>query len=221
MRWRYAWLGLAVLAGCASSLPSSTPLGSGPLAERSDDSTAAAEPRAPAARAERAKQAPRRAPAPAGAHREASAPGDAAPPSDAGAEAGPVEAAAPSVVFAGSYSGVDTVTVTMAGVDIPSVSDPNAKLDVVLRPDGSLGFRMIDNSGNTVCAFAGHANGSVVTLDAGQTCVKKHATITLTSGSATVAGKRLVFDAALDLRLLGPNRDMSGTMKHHFEGSRP
>lgn len=215
MRWRQAWLGLALVAGCASSLPSNKPLGAGPLAERRSP----AEPAAGAGRTHRTTHPS--APARVETRLDASAPRDAAPARDAGAaETGPAEASASSVVFAGKYAGADKTSISLSGITMPPLTDQDAKLEVVLRSDGSLGFDMLDDSGKKVeCSFVGHAKGSVVTFVAGQKCRQKRARTTLTSAKATVTGKQLVFDGAFELQV--PSESLTGTMTYHFEGSRP
>ncbi len=221
---------MAVLAvSCAPALPSTVPLGRGPLAA----STVKAPER------HRAPSASSAADAAAGSEQDAGA-ADAADASveasaaeseepDAGGDDAAQEAAAPAkpaVVFAGHYTGEDVTTFHIGNMPARPQKDPNAKLDVADQGGGTLEFSLLDSkTGKLICKLEGTLSGNTAQLNSGQHCFDQQSqsamTATLDKGTATFNGSRLVFDMHLDLEVNAAGQTMNGDLDYHFEGTRP
>lgn len=217
----------ALAASCTPGLPSTTPLGRGPLAQSTVEEPAPP-PAAPSAKSSAGNGKPDASLAPdAGA---ASTPegGAKAPEGGGSADAGAQEAGAPgkqAVVYAGHYVGEDTTTFSLPNLPQRTEKDPNAKLDVADQGGGSLEFSLIDSkSGKVICKLQGTATGNTVKLGSGQHCFDKDSkgamTATVDSGSATFKSAQIVFDLHLDLEINAAGQQMNGDLDYHFEGTR-
>jgi len=220
---------MAVLAAsCAPALPSTVPLGRGPLAASTVD--------APAPR--RASSVPDAAPETTAADAGKADSGEAsatasdtgpAEPSGTGGEGGGdagQEAAAPAKqMFAGNYTGEDVTTFHVGNMPARPQKDPKAKLDVADQGGGMLEFSLRDSrSGKVICKLEGSVSGNTATLRSGQHCFDQQSqgamTATLDTGTATFTGKQLVFDMHLDLEVNAAGQTLTGDLDYHFEGTR-
>ncbi len=225
MRKRF-WLMAVLAASCAPALPSTVPLGRGPLAastveepgpprvDATPDHDAAPDSAKDAGVAEAGDAAPEVA--------DAAADVDAAQ-ADSGGEAG-AEAAA-KAVFAGHYSGADVTTFHIGTMPAQPQKDPNAKLDVADPGGGTLEFSLLDSgTGKLICKLDGTLSGNTAQLGSGQHCFDQQSqgamTATLDTGTATFNGKQLVFDMHLDLEVNAGGQTVTGDLAYHFEGTR-
>jgi hypothetical protein len=226
-----AWI---CLICCNAALPSTTPLGSGPLAEpeRDDEVLAGVRPRPrsapPAADAATADGA---APSPdlvdaedAGDAAQSSSgaePEDAAPGGDA-PEGGAVDR---TLALVGEYLGHDVTTIRVAGLPERPSPDPNARIRVQRHSDLEIKIVIIYTpTGDPFCTLLGKVNGSRVTISAGQTCPEQvggsSLSGTVTSGSAQLTGDRLTVELEADIEIEIGGRRAQGSMQYHFEGDR-
>jgi hypothetical protein len=210
---------LGIVVTC-QELPSQRPLGTGPLAshrqmvvrpariasERADASQAASD----AASVSIAKNA------------------DAGRSTDAGSDGAAkvvqtqASDAAPAALFAGEYRGKDHQTIRVAGMPDESVDDPNARLTVEKRTNGTLGFTpYYSDTGKPVCTLSGKANANVASIDAGQSCFAMGPMkTTVKSGSARIEGDRLTLEVNMELEVTLPDATRRGSLEYRFEGRR-
>ena len=217
-RMRYRWVILLVLgAGCAQDLPSTIPLGRGPLAE--DERPGAPErPRRPARSQARPKVSHLRGYEPP-LYRDL----------DAGLDARDIDAAAPDAsaradalpdavsVLAGHYEGWDITIKRVQGFPDLTEKDPNAKTDVEEQGKDRIAITLINSAtGTPICTLDADVRGGTGTLRPGQPCFDEDdASTSLVSGTAKFAGRQLLLDMRLDLR--GGYR---GEIEYHFDGTR-
>lgn len=227
--WLIPWLALA----CAPRLPSTTPLGEGPLARAESQSLAkqAAELEAKAKK-ESGSGAPDAPPpeTPDAPSPETPAPppppktaGETPPPEPAGAKAPAGKKPATAVVYAGEYVGSDTSTYKMEGMERDEKDDKARTRVEGAGPDISVTF--IDSgSGKDICTLKAQMTGKTGSFAAGQKCWGSDGpgmTGTLTRGSASFEDKKLVIDADFDIQVGGEGDfKMSGKLHYHFEGTR-
>lgn len=228
------WVMAVLAVSCEPALPSTVPLGRGPLAASTVETppppraapaadagqTSAEDAGGGAGGAEGGSAGPREA-AEGGSAGQSGAGGagggDAAPEAAGGSKA--------AVVFAGHYSGRDVTTVQLGNQPSHSQKDPNAKLDVADAGGGTLEFSLIaSKSGKVICKLEGTVSGNTATLRSGQRCFdaqsQGHMTATIDHGKATFNGTRLVFDMHLDMEIDIAGRQITGAMDYLFEGTR-
>ena len=223
---RFRVLSYLLLAwACSPSLPSTEPLGRGPLADRGDAGTRA-EPRVTAARDAAAPSADAQQGEPSPV---AETPAEAEPAADAGpvAEQGAADAAAPTTkaapVVAGEYQGWDVTTYKMPNVPEVPQRDPNARIRVARGSGDAIEVVIINSAnGQDLCTLKGKLKGTTATFDKGQSCFAEEGmmTATLRKGSAKFSGKRLVIDCELDVEVDTGQGTISGEIVYHFEGDR-
>lgn len=227
MRKRF-WVMAALAASCAPALPSTVPLGRGPLAASTveePEPRVAAKPVGDAA-ADSNEDADAGTTKATDAAPEA-ADGGSAEPDAEGADAGQEAAtsAQNKTVFAGHYSGNDVTTVHMGNLPSPPQKDPNAIMDVADPGGGTLEFSLLDSrTSKLICKLEGTLSGNTAQLTSGQHCFDKESagagSATLDSGTASFNGKQLVFDMHLDLQVQAGGQTMTGDIDYHFEGTR-
>jgi hypothetical protein len=234
LRWLLLILVAAVVA-CGGPLPSKTPLGTGPLAEVEVDEEAGGDARRAPGADSKARSASTEEPsAPAESDESdqgkegadeptAKVKAEQPDPSAAATDASPAESE--PVVFVGRYSGEDTTTLRIDGMPERQMPDPNAKIDVERESDQEVKIIIIDsNTGDPFCSLLAETSGNVATITPDQSCPDSgqggSMTGTVTSGTATVTGTRLVIDLAATIQLDYGNRTADGSLDYHFEGER-
>lgn len=217
-----------LVAGCAAPMPSAKPLGHGIV-----PATAEA-PRTEKKRRDRVAHADTRhhdllktsdggVPPVASKETTASEPVDSKSKDKPGTSA---PQAANAQAFAGAYSGDDVATYHLEGLPDRVEKDPNAKLTVKTTDPHSLTFVLIDSSnGNDICSLSGKITDAGTTIDPGQKCFEQSGddsstSATVTEGTATVDGNRLVFEMNLDFAMSIGDRDLTGTLQYRFQGKR-
>lgn len=233
------WVGvLTVALACGRELPSTTPLGSGPLAARPGELDAPRwTPVAPEQEAGAPKpQAGRHEPSPREDVEASSEPSDEdedekeeeplTQVSDAGApdaaSAADARATAATPRWPGEYRGEDVSKIRFEGVPERIERDPAARVVVTDRGAGSLGFGLIDSSnGQTLCTLHAAARGGRAEIDPGQTCFAAEATTgVVEEGSAKLEKDRLTLDLEVTVRLQLGSDTLEGSIDYHFEGRR-
>jgi hypothetical protein len=219
-------VGLAT--NCAQELPSTVPLGRGPLAQEQE----AAKPRrtannrhttdAGAALREKATES-------ASPARETEDAGVDARPSDAGPEGSVGDASEDAKtadrqpMFAGRFMGPDVTVFRIAGFPDRTEKDPNAKTNVEHKSKGGLAITLIDSSNGTpICTLnAELTNDKSARIAAGQACFGGSGmTALLRSGTAEFTGSRLLLDLNLDLTIDMGEEQAQGEIEYHFDGVR-
>lgn len=222
------WLALA----CAPRLPSTTPLGEGPLAKAEASAKAKAE-KAREAKAQGGGEAAKaEAPAPEAPPPAPESPA-APPPPAAKAEAAKPEPAAGKpaagkkpavvVVYAGEYTGSDSSTYKMGGTERTEKDDKARTRVEGAGPEISVTF-VDSGNGKDICTLKAQMNGKTGSFAAGQKCWGSDGpgmSGTLTRGSVTFEDKKLVVDADFDIQIGGEGDfKMSGQLHYRFEGVR-
>jgi hypothetical protein len=217
-----------LVVGCATPMPSTQPLGRGIVPTTADT------PRPEKKRRDRVAHAETHH------HNAANTPDGGAPPaiakeataSESGDSKGKEKptAAAPQAAnaqaFAGAYSGDDVATYHLEGLPDRVEKDPNAKLTVNTTDAHSLTFVLIDSSnGSDICSLSGKITDTGTTIDPGQKCFEQSGddsstSATVTEGTATVDGNRLVFEMNLDFSMSIGDRELTGTLQYRFQGKR-
>lgn len=225
--WLIPWLALA----CAPALPSTTPLGEGPMV-KSEQALVAKEDKARAAKAKTASAPGAQTPAEPAAPPSAPPEEPAAPPPDkpvaeapkpepAGAKPQPGKKPGAVVVYAGEYVGSDTSTYKLDGRENAEKDDKaRTKVDGT-GPDINVTF--IDSgSGKDICTLKAKMNGKTGSFAAGQKCWGDGPGMsgTLTKGTIAFDDKKLTIDANFDIQVGEGNFRMSGQLHYHFEGTR-
>jgi hypothetical protein len=231
LRWLVA-LTVCLLSTCQSPLPSTTPLGTGPLAlvstekahgdgaqrARSKDADAAATDSEPASTAAEDPEEPTAD----GSERSFDLTVDVGVEADASI---PTDAAAPPA-FAGHYVGPDFMLYRFAGTPDRRVDDPNAKVTIELAGASELRVTLVDSSnGDPICTLTAAISGSSATVAAGQDCFTESndetdVTGTVTRGSLTLTGDRLELEIELDFTMATEYEDLRGTLEYWFGGRR-
>jgi hypothetical protein len=226
MRAASVTLCLVLGVACATNLPTTTPLGEGPMvaaeAKLAKMSADGGKPEA-ATVASAEPEAPPEAPPPS--EPEPPPIADASAPvvvtTDAGGKPGKSDAgaAASGITYAGEYIGSDDTKTKVAGAE-RNEHDDKAKTRVEVRPNGELAFTFVSSSdGTDICTLIATAKGKDATFAAGQPCWAgggSNASGKLTKGSAKFDGKKLTIDMEFDLQI-GP---VSGTLVYRFVGNR-
>ncbi len=214
---------MACAQACATSLPSETPLGSGPLAAAS------------AAQPQSSERPPARDAGAAEAAVVASASAEAPPALtaterlDGGTsaaeslpEAGAAEAG-PRSSFAGTYAGKDRAVIRMSGKPEQVEDDPKARITVVEQGNLAVSITLINSAdGTPICTLNAKLQGDRAEVAPGQPCFASgpDATSTVQRGSATFAGKRLTVDLSIAMRVSAGGQSATGSIDYHFEGTR-
>lgn len=221
---RQRWLKVALVAyapACATSLPSETPLGSGPLAGASAGaSQSAAAPAPPDASTTEERVAAASAADASGAQSE---------PADAGtstAERGPEAGAAEAGVraaIAGTYAGKDRAIIRMSGKPEQTEDDPKARITVAEQGSDAVGITLINSAdGTPICTLKAKLQGDRGEVTPGQPCFASGPGVksVVQRGSATFAGKRLTVDLLIEMSVSAAGQSATGTIDYHFEGTR-
>ncbi len=232
---------LLIAQSCAGPLPSTAPLGLGPLAKAEAVEREKREAEREAALASGDAGADAAGPkAPGAASGTASGAGGADP--GAGSDAGAATAAAAAeagtdtsdkapaakAVFAGVYVGEDTSLFKLSGLPDRSEADSNAKTRVEDRADGNVNIIPVDSSnGKDICtleAVVKDKTKKLFEIKRGQSCFEPEQggmSGTIRKGSAKFDGDKLTFDVVLALEINTPSTQLTGTLEYHFEGTRP
>ncbi len=228
MRWSLSLPVVALIASCHAALPSTVPLGRGPLAAPASEDA----PRVIEAKRHKPDEKFEVAGASDAGAKDASVATTKKPTSkDAGADAADgatvvaSEDASASGPFAGDYHGKDVTELHVQNMPSGKQEDPKARITVVAKDDGSLAFKLIaSNDGSTICTLtAAKPTGNATTITAGQHCFDTSGgpmQATIRTGSATFTGPRLVFVLGMDLTIAAPGMQTSGTMDYSFDGTR-
>ena len=216
-----SWIVILVAAACARELPSTTPLGSGPLADVETDA-------APAKAVQDAGPDVVDATPPA---QDQSAP----QPSDAGgeaaadaamADAAPADAAAPDatpalLAVAGDYRGEDVTITEVAPFPKATERDPKARIDVTQPSPEQVVFTIIDsNNGQTLCSFKAKLSGSSASFEPGQSCSAFGPVTRIERGSGTFSGDNLKLEVHGTIEAVTPQQTFKGTFDYSFTGKR-
>jgi hypothetical protein len=200
-------------------MPSTLPLGKGPLAGSSESTSAyRATPRIP--------QKEETSPKPEPAHTEVSLstvepdeePAAANDAPDAGASRPDLADAA------GVYAGSDETRYLLDGAPERTEKDPKARTRVDFA--GHVSFTLVDSSnGNDICTLRGVEAPAAITIEPDQECFSQQAGATSTKGvvkkgTATFAARTLTLELELDFELRAPDQTMSGKVLYRFEGRR-
>jgi hypothetical protein len=213
------WLLWSFIAACSAPLPSTRPLGEGPLAEDGGMRVAAAPVSdAKAADAAAAEKPPAQAPPDAAADYESAAEaGAGAESADAAVDAG----AAPNV--AGEYVGYDISTFRLQGLPESRERDDNSRALVEEAGDG-LTFIFPDSStGEEICRLSTTKPAAGVSkFRPGDTCTSESGGMKMrvVEGKAQFDGERLVIDLKLEVEASAGSESVSGELVYHFEGQR-
>lgn len=226
-------LALVALGGCATELPSSVPLGSGPLAgepvvtsgaprgdlgaasqrgESDDENTDES------ATGDDGVDAAVQGPSDTKLKTAEAKPADVKP-ADAGAKG---ESQAPRSEIAGRYSGNDfTLFHYSNGSPDLRAEDPNAKTDVAETKDG-IDITVLDSSKLVpMCTLHAKLDGNKThaTIDPGQTCNLGLET-KIQSGIADFSGKHLHFEVKVDIDTDSDQGRVRGDGEYRFDGDR-
>jgi hypothetical protein len=220
---------LLVVSSCAPVLPSTTPLGEGPLAkaeaqarEKAERDAEASNRRDVASASEKPSgHSPAATPPSAG---KTPAPKPETPkkpePPAAKPDADKKPAPASNVVYAGEYVGSDVTETKIMGQE-SSQKDDKARTRVDVAKNGELDVTFIDSSnGQDICTLHAKPDGKKATFAPGQKCwAEGDAGGTLTSGHCEFSDKKLIVEADFDI--VGPEGSgMSGSIHYRFEGTR-
>jgi hypothetical protein len=227
---RYAGLyGLITLCStlsftaCATELPSTTPLGRGPLAGTPLPKAAWR-----GARAQTTASSSSDAPTSAGGTVAETSTSDAGADGQvalASADAGTANDAGGNVTadaFVGEYRGRDSASWRFPNLPERTDDDPNARLTVAKRSSTVLTFTpYYTESGKPVCTLEGTFEGAHVKLRPGQACFEEGPMRTsVQSGTATLSGKQLVLEVVLKVTLEAGDQVMEGELRFRFDGAR-
>ncbi len=218
------WVVLLVLAaGCAQDLPSTVPLGRGPLAERELPQS-----RRPVRRPLASSTS--REPRPSSGHHEHAAKaevdgglelrmGDAGTPDG---NVGRDAASQPAPLLPGRYRGTDVTIYHLPGFPDRKEFDPNAKTDVEQKGGNVVAITLIDSSnGSAICTLDADLKVDLGTLRPGQQCFGGEGlTPSLSSGTARFANRQLTLDLRFDLDQELGEEQIHGEIEYHFEGTR-
>ena len=76
-----------------------------------------------------------------------------------------------AIDFTGEYSGKDVSTIRVAGKEMRTEEDPNAKLSVKKSGDGARASSIVaSNTGDPLCTLKGEQKGDTATMAPGQEC---------------------------------------------------
>jgi hypothetical protein len=228
------WTAAALLLCCGYPLPSTTPLGRGPLAEPETEDELGARaaarpgPRAPSADAGSAEGDD--ATLEPDASQQAAAdqePPEATEPEDQDSDRGESSPAASEqpAAFAGEYLGNDVTTIRIDGMPERSAPDPQARIQVERQSDAEVKIVIIYTpTGDPFCTLEARVKGNVATITAGQTCPDQSGgspfSGTVTSGTAKLSGRRLTVDLEADIEVEMGDERGTGKLVYHFEGER-
>jgi hypothetical protein len=201
-------------------MPSTLPLGRGPLAGPSKPTSAyRATPRIPQEQEKKTEPPP--APAEVSVttvERDE----DAAEVTDA-ADAGTSSPDLSEV--AGVYDGSDETRYVLDGAPERTEKDPNARTRVDFA-EHAVSFTLVDSSnGNDICTLRGVEGPAAVTIEPEQECFSQQSVAMSTKGvvkkgTATFAGSKLTLSLELDFELHASDQALSGKVHYRFEGQR-
>lgn len=217
-----------LVVACARELPSSAPLGLGPLAAKPGELDASTTfDVAPDASMDASVELA----AAADAGTPAAEPETPAPPASAAATSEPVDAGSPSadaaseapvVAVSGDYQGEDTAIVRVTGLPENVEKDPKARITVAETGKDAVSFTLVDSgAGTPICTLTAKRTGNSAVVAAGQSCFGSGpAAGRVERGTATFAQGRLVFDATVSLSVDLGEQQLRGTLEYHFEGKK-
>jgi hypothetical protein len=215
---------LLFVAACAPELPSSTPLGSGPLADRgAGGSRPVASAKLAALGSSEAGAV--RTPAPpitkdAGADAAVDA-GAADAATDAGKTAPAPDAAPAKLAVAGEYTGEDVTVMRLPPMPDRREEDPKARIDVTQPSPDAVVFGLINSAdGRNICSLKAKLIGSAATIEGGQRCEAFSAIGRLDRGSATFAGETLTLELHGSIEFEGADQTFKGNFEYRFNGKR-
>ena len=219
---KLAWLAsalavaLAVTAACARELPSTQPLGTGPLAGKHGERPLSSTPlvRTGGADQDDDETAPSDevtlVTADAGA-------ADAQPAAAVDAGLKGESAAALVVSFAGDFRGKDfNVIRPQGGPAQPPIEDPNSRITVSEERDKRLAFTLYGEGGSVACTLYATPSGATAQFAAGQECIGGK----LARGTARMDGDTLTLELVLDIELTLGDQSVRATIEYRFEGRR-
>jgi len=228
MRLPVTWL-LVLLGACTPALPSTEPLGRGPLAEQQEEDELPDRPRANASGAE-AKDGGTDVGADADladaaepTDGEAADAGDAGDAGDGAGGEGPGDAGAAS--FVGEYVGTDVTTFRWEGEPEEKSPDPKARVRIESTSDTEVTIIVIYTpTGTPFCSLSATVSGNRAEVAPDQTCPDSELNLgfsaVVTSGKATLDGDRLVLEVEGDAELPAGNDTRVGDFEYRFEGTR-
>ncbi len=219
---------LAIGVACGPSLPSSEPLGSGPLAEpepvREEHTATRAD--AGASEVDEA-DAGAREPVARDAEVDASPAQDTGEDTDAsttvGSDAADGSAEASVVDFEGEYRGSDISVIQMDGLPDRTERDPNARTRVEQPATDRIEITLINSAnGDPLCTVEARVSGSRAEVHPDQSCFDEGSTLTgsVSSGHAQLDGDRLTLDLDVALELTIGTETRNGRIDYHFDGKR-
>jgi hypothetical protein len=209
---------------CATELPSTTPLGRGPLAAKPSpkaarrgagvQTTASSSSEAPTSASQAVAETPT---SDAGSDEQV-----ALASADAGKTVNDAGAPIAADTFVGEYRGRDSATWRFPNLPERTDDDPNARLSVAKRSATVLTFTpYYTESGKPVCTLEGTFEGANVKLRPGQSCFEEGPMRTnVQSGTATLSGKQLVLEVVLKVTLEAGGQVTEGELRFRFDGAR-
>ncbi len=230
MRLAVTWL-LVLLGACTPVLPSTEPLGSGPLAEEQEEDELPDRPRSKSGSTGSGVQD---AGADVGGDTEVadgseSTEDDTTDAGDAGdagdAEPGPISGDAAAASFVGEFTGTDVTTMRWEAEPEEKYPDPTASVRIESKSATEVTIVVIFTpTGGPFCSLTGTVNGNSADIAPGQTCPEAELnlgwTASVTSGKATLDGDQLVLEVEGDLEAQPGGDPRTGKFGYRFEGSR-
>jgi hypothetical protein len=227
-RRTFPWIVAILSLGCGGPRPSQEPLGWGPLPKPTSSARAPSPPKPGPAEASSATADERVAASDSGDAGQAES--HETPPAPKPEPATPKPEASETHVkvatLAGSYGGEDVATYHLEGVPDRTERDPNAKITVKVAGEHELDFVLIDSSnGNDICTLRATVSDASAAVTSGQGCFEQSgegvsASATVTQGTGTFDGTRLVLQLSLDFEMQLGDRATAGTLEYRFEGTR-
>jgi hypothetical protein len=224
---------IAIAIACVPGLPSSEPLGRGPLAEPEPDPNSH---RSRPEDAHQAADAQRDAELEAGTSDAGVDADDAEPNADADADASDAtesdaDAARDAdgssdggiIDFAGEYLGEDVSIIDIDGLPKRTERDPNARTNVEQSADDRLEIILINSAnGDPLCSIEAKVVGSEAVVTPGQTCFSEGEALqgSVSNGKARLEDNRLILDLDVALTLSFGPETRDGSLDYHFEGER-
>jgi hypothetical protein len=208
---------LTLTAACARELPSTNPLGTGPLAGARHEPPSSATPLARTGGVEEDEDDNAPADQVTAVTADAGA-ADAQPAAALDATPKGESAAAGAVVsFAGDFRGKDVNVIRPEGGPAqPPIEDPNSRITVSEERDKRLAFTLYGEGGSVACTLYATPSGATAQFAAGQECIGGK----LARGTARMDGDTLTLELVLDIELTLGDQSVRATIEYRFEGRR-
>ena len=212
-----------ILAACSPTLPSETPLGRGPAAEKEKpERIETGDKRAPEGGAT-AKTEPSLSSHPAARPAPAPKPATAKPSATPGQTKRADER---SIFFAGQYSGLYDAIIALQGHPEKKRIDPKAKIRVERVSDTRARLVLLESeTENLYCTLDVEVSANQGTISTGQSWSGPPAlgeiTGNIITGTARVDARRLLVDLTADVEANVVGDRIGGRLKFHFHGWRP